>query len=132
MKEARPNASEAQRWAERRTMSEPFAKCRKCGDKMVGISPAESSPVIVECPKCGHREYAEVQIPPGWAPESRRPYVEATETNKTETIFRFLDLSATPVSIGSADEDTTIVPLGWLLLWAIVIALVGLLLWIIL
>ena len=62
--------------------------------------------------KCGHREY--------------------TEADRGEKGFRFLDLSATPVSCGPADEETTVIPLGWILLWILVIGLIGLLLWIIL
>jgi hypothetical protein len=113
-------------------MSEPFAECRKCGNKMVRISPVDSSPLIVECQRCGHREYAEVQIPPVWLPETGWPSIDATEADRTEKCFRFLDMSATPVSFGPADEETTVIPVGWLLLWAIVIALIGLLLWIVL
>ena len=95
-------------------MSEAFSECRKCGNKMVRISPVDSSPLIVECQKCGHREHAEVQISPGWLPDTGEPSTDATEADTTDKRFRFLDLSATPVSFGPADEETTVIPVGWL------------------
>ena len=77
-------------------------------------------------------EYAEVQNPPESLPETDEPSIDVTEADRSEKDFRFLDLSATPVSVGPPDEETTVLPLGWFLLWAIVLAFVGLLLWIVL
>jgi hypothetical protein len=58
--------------------------------------------------------------------------MEYAEADRSEKGFRFLDLSATPVSVGPPDEETTVLPVGWFLLWAVVVAFIGLLLWIIL
>ena len=95
---------------------------------MVSVSPKDTSPLILECQKCGHREYAEVQVPPGWLPEA----VDIPDTKKTERKFGFLDSTAVPVSAGSPDEESTGIPFGWIFLWIIVIALVVLVLWILL
>ena len=77
-------------------------------------------------------EHAEVQIPAESLPETDELSIDVTEADRSEKRFRFLDLSATPVSVGPPDEETTVIPVGWLLLWAIVMALIALLLWIIL
>jgi len=33
---------------------------------MKRVSPADTSPLIMECKRCGHREWAEIQVPPPW------------------------------------------------------------------
>jgi hypothetical protein len=33
---------------------------------MKRVSPVDTSPLIMECKKCGHREWAEIQVPPPW------------------------------------------------------------------
>ncbi|MFC1813333.1 hypothetical protein ACFL03_11670 [Thermodesulfobacteriota bacterium] len=115
-------------------MSEPFSECIKCGNNMVRVSEENASPLIVKCQKCGHREYAEVQIPPPWPAESGTATAtdDPPKPNETERKFRLFDLSAMPVTVGSPDDESQVVPVGWILLWIIVIALVGLSLWIIL
>ncbi len=45
---------------------EDFAICQKCNGTMKRISPKDSSPFIVACKKCGHQEWAEIQVPPTW------------------------------------------------------------------
>jgi hypothetical protein len=112
-------------------MSEPFVKCRKCGHNMVRVSPENSSPLILECQKCGHKECAEIQIAPPWPPGAVKPLIDTEETNDTGKRFRFLDVSAMPVSAGPLDKESTVIPFGWILLWIMVIAVVALLLWII-
>ncbi|MFC1606590.1 hypothetical protein ACFL47_01355 [Candidatus Latescibacterota bacterium] len=115
-------------------MPEPFAECRECGNNMIKVSPEDSSPLIVECQKCGLREYVEVQISPPWAPAADDPPIDEPETSETKERFRFLDLKAMPVSVGIPGEESTPFPIGWIFLWIIVIsliALIGLSLWII-
>lgn len=72
----------------------------------------------------------EKQIPPSWPVEEESTSIDESEASKSEKQFRFLDLSAMPVSVGPPDENT-IIPMGWILLWILVIALAGLLIWII-
>lgn len=47
-----------------------FVICKMCQTKLVCISLPDTSPVIMECPKCGHREYAEILLSPPWPPVS--------------------------------------------------------------
>jgi len=98
---------------------------------MLRISEENSSPLIVECRECGHREYAEIQITPPWAPDGEGQE-EATRSTIGKTEYRLWDSSAMPVSVGSPDDEGTILPLGWILLWFIIIALISLGLWIVL
>ena len=116
-------------------MSEPFVECSKCGNEMIKISPEDSSPLIVECQKCRHREYTEVQVSPPWPAETSALTDDSSKSSGTETEFRLFDFSVMPVSVGSPDDESPVVPVGWILPWIIVIgfiALVALLLWIIL
>ena len=48
------------------TDAENFEVCRKCGGSMERVSPANTSPLIMECQSCGLRQWAEIQIPPPW------------------------------------------------------------------
>lgn len=99
---------------------------------MLRVSEENSSPLIVECQKCGHREYAEVQITPPWPPEKSTPERQLPKSDTDKTVFRFWNSLTVPVSVDSPDAEGTIVPVGWILLWIIVLTLVGLCLWIIL
>lgn len=45
-----------------------FEICRECGGTMEQVSSENTSPLIVECQHCGHREWAEIQVPPPWPP----------------------------------------------------------------
>ncbi len=115
-------------------ITEPVLTCRNCGNELIIISQEDSSPLIFECSKCGSREYTEVQIAPPWPPAEDDQSPDNFEPNKTKTVFRFLDLSAVPVTVGDPDEDITVFPIGWIFLWLIVIAIVALIvlvLWII-
>jgi hypothetical protein len=47
-------------------------------------------------------------------------------------VYRLWDSSAIPVSVGSSDDEGRPFPIGWVLLWIIIVALIGLCLWIIL
>ncbi len=50
---------------------EDFTTCRKCNSTMKRISPEDSSPLVVECKKCGHQEWAEIQVPPPWSGDNK-------------------------------------------------------------
>ena len=52
--------------------AEDFEICRKCGGAMKRLSPEDSSPLIMECEDCKHREYAEIQIVPPWPPRKEK------------------------------------------------------------
>ena len=56
---------------------------------------------------------------------------DSSPPKEPETIWRLFDSSAIPVSVSSQDDESTVIPFGWILLWIIVIALVALLVWII-
>ncbi len=45
---------------------EDFVVCRQCGGSMERVSPANKSPLIMECQSCGLRQLAEIQVPPPW------------------------------------------------------------------
>ena len=73
---------------------------------MLRVSPADASPLIAKCSACGHREYAEIQISPPWLPGDAddTPSKAPPKTNATgKSRFRFLDLTATPCSVGAPD-----------------------------
>jgi hypothetical protein len=38
---------------------------------MKRVSPVDTSPLIMECKKCGHREWAEIQVPPPWSGDDK-------------------------------------------------------------
>lgn len=113
-------------------MSDPFEECRKCRGDMILVSEEKASPLIMECKKCGHQEYAEVQIPPPWPPENKTRTDVQSEPKKAKSDFRIFESSAVPVSTGSPDDESPIVPVGWIILWVLIIALVLLLFWIVL
>ncbi|MFC1580267.1 hypothetical protein ACFL4N_05080 [Thermodesulfobacteriota bacterium] len=48
-----------------------FTVCRNCGGPMERVSPENTSPLIMECRLCSHREWAEIQVSPTWAPVQR-------------------------------------------------------------
>lgn len=50
---------------------EDFEVCRECGSAMKRVSPVDQSPLIMECQGCGHREWAEIQVPPPWPGDDR-------------------------------------------------------------
>jgi hypothetical protein len=50
---------------------EDFEVCRECGGAMQRVSPVDKSPLIMECQGCGHREWAEIQVPPPWRGDER-------------------------------------------------------------
>ncbi len=41
---------------------------------MKQVSSEDVSPLIVECWHCGHREYAEIHVPPPWPPAESAEY----------------------------------------------------------
>lgn len=45
-----------------------------CGGQMKQVSPPDTSPLTMECQKCDHREYAEIQPSPGWTPAEQTVY----------------------------------------------------------
>jgi hypothetical protein len=49
-----------------------FVVCKKCGRSMKRVSPANTSPLIMECKRCGHREWAEIHVPPPWGKDKKR------------------------------------------------------------
>lgn len=51
-----------------------FYICKQCGGAMKQVSPPDTSPVIMECRRCQHREYAEILVPQPWAPVVQTEY----------------------------------------------------------
>ncbi len=51
-----------------------FHVCRQCGGPMRRASPPDTSPVIMECRRCHHREYAEILVPAPWSPVEQGAY----------------------------------------------------------
>jgi len=74
-----------------------FYICKQCGGPMKQVSPPDVSPVIVECRRCHHREYAEILVPPPWSPVEQTAYrviVHRTEgPAKAQEVRAFRKLS---------------------------------------
>ncbi|MCP4289974.1 MAG: hypothetical protein GY792_37100 [Gammaproteobacteria bacterium] len=51
-----------------------FYICKQCGGPMKQVSPPDSSPLIMECRRCHHREYAEILVPPPWSSVEQTAY----------------------------------------------------------
>ena len=101
-----------------------FVRCMKCGGKMARVSPEGTSPLIVECGECGHQEGAEGQPPPPWGPAKEKP----SGAKEGSTGYGILDSSAVPMSM---DDGEAPFPVGWILLWLMVLGLGGILYWIV-
>ena len=108
-----------------------FEKCRECGEEMVRISSVDTSPLIVECKVCSHREYAEVNIAPPWPPVEDDDLPVEDEYKQEKGFSKYLrkstedyDSSGTPVSIGIPGEKVKVIPFGWILLSLIGISIV--------
>jgi hypothetical protein len=56
------------------TVPPSFHTCKQCGGAMKQVSPPDVSPVIMECRRCHHREYAEILVPPPWSPVEQTAY----------------------------------------------------------
>lgn len=91
---------------------------------MKRVSPEDSSPLIVRCEKCGHEESGEIQIPPPWPPGDNDPPENEKEPKTPRKEFRLFDQTASSFSTDSSDNDQ-VLPIGWILLWILVIAFVG-------
>jgi hypothetical protein len=61
-----------------------FYVCRKCGGSMKRVSPANTSPLIMECKRCGHREWAEIQVPPPWGIDKKELEYKRVVVYRTE------------------------------------------------
>jgi rRNA maturation protein Nop10 len=128
--------------------AEAFEACRKCGGSMKRISPANTSPLIMECKRCGHREWAEIQVPPPWGidkkeMEYKRVVVHRTEAwglkarlelpeesslSLKEKVQQLFEPSGSPVTVGAPGEDTRVIPFGWIFLGGVLI--LGIIVWI--
>ena len=97
--------------------AEDFEVCRKCSGTMKRVSAPNTGPLIVECQSCGHREYAEVQVPPPWPIQKKEaaPPPREEDASETESKERSrCEPHGTPVTVGNPDEDTVVIPFGWL------------------
>ena len=116
-------------------MSEPLPPCDRCGGEMFRLSEEGAVPLALKCTSCGHCQYAEFQDPPPWSPDDLEPEPtrrrgESRPRKGMEERFRLFDPSAVPVSTGS-DEDAPVVPVGWILLWLILLGGGALILWLV-
>ena len=107
-----------------------FERCIQCNGEMSKVSAGTSSPLIMVCQRCGHQEYAEVQVPPPWpATEEAASRPETTNDAGRPERSRFQP-SGCPVSVADADGEGTVIPFGWIVLGALLALIV--LLWVVL
>jgi hypothetical protein len=91
---------------------------------MKQVSKPNTSPLIMECKKCGHREYAEIQVPPPWGTDKKgaAPPPQEEDAIEPESKERSrCEPHGTPVTVGDPDEDTVVIPFGWLLIGGVFI-----------
>jgi hypothetical protein len=100
---------------------------------MERISAENQSPQILACASCGHRETAEIQIPPPWKPskvksEPHFPQPDLHDRlNQSDDRWSRYDPSGTPVTVGKPGEETKVIPFAWILIAGIVLVSSGLL-----
>lgn len=90
---------------------------------MKRISAENQSPLIMECPSCKHREYAEIQISTPWLPAENdrafdpsggyRPRSGVITEDKGKSA---VDPSGMPVSVGNPDKWGKVIPFGWIII----------------
>ncbi len=95
------------------------------------VSREDTSPIVVECKRCSHREYAEVQVTPPWHPSDE---VAPSDSEQVETVKqsrqRYFPCGM-PVSVGDPDEETTIIHFGCVVLGGVVILLLVVVVWLV-
>jgi hypothetical protein len=57
-------------------------------------------------------------------PRDSSPHPEVSET-----VWQFLDTEAIPATVNPPDEESRVIPIGWILLWTIIIALIVFFVW---
>ena len=95
---------------------------------MKRVSPENTSPLIMECERCGHQEGAEAQFSPPWPPEKE----ETAKSAKKEKTEWSLFSGGVPVTVGKGGEDGEPVHFGCVLLVILGLVLLGLAVWLVL
>jgi len=97
--------------------------CRQCGEVMEPVSPENTSPLVMRCQVCGHEEYREVQIAPPWPARPDCPrgdWQNAEPSRKKKALRKSL---RPPISIDPLAKET-VLPVGWILLWTMLVGFV--------
>ena len=107
---------------------EDAVKCRICGGGMERVSEVDRSPLILACISCGHKEHLEIQIPPPWPPAGEEPETRSSHPepapdriNRSDNRGSRYDPSGTPVTVGNQDEETKVIPFGWILIAGLIL-----------
>ena len=100
--------------------------CPRCGGAMARVSPSDTSPLILECGECGHRTFAEIQIPPPWPPVDSKPKERPKRTDKPNARATISLRGGAPATVGKPGEEGTVIPFGCVILPFLAVVLVAL------